>query len=118
MPEFDFEKLDVYQKGLSFAKEVYRVTSTFPKTEQFGITSQIRKAALSVPLNIAEGVGRDSYAERKHFYYIARGSIYECVPILSMANQLSLIQDEVHDKLLGDCHQLARMLNGLIASVR
>ena len=73
---------------------------------------------MSVPLNIAEGVGRDSFAERKRFYYIARGSVYECVPILSMANQLSLIKDDVHRELLDDCHRLARMLNGLIASIK
>jgi len=104
MAQFDFEKLSVYQKALSFADEVYRVTKAFPQPEQFGMKSQLRRAALSISLNIAERVGRDSFAERKRFYFIARGSIYECVPLLALAERQSFLPVETEKKLLADCH--------------
>jgi four helix bundle protein len=118
MAEFDFEKLQVYQKAISFADEIYRISKGFPKQEQFGITAQLRRAALSISLNLAEGVGRDSHADRKRFYYFSRGSVYECVPILVLAAKQSFLPPETQKRLLTLCHELARMLNGLIASLR
>ena len=118
MAEFDFEKLHVYQKAVSFADEIYRLTRAFPKQEQFGMTSQLRRAALSIPLNIAEGVGRDSFTERKRFYFFARGSIYECVPLLALAERQAFLPAATQNKLLANCHELARMLNGLISALK
>jgi four helix bundle protein len=115
--EFDFERLLVYQKAVSFANEIYRLTKGFPRQEQFVMANQLRRAALSVSLNIAEGVGRDSFGERKRFYLIARGSTYECVPLLKIAESQDFVSAKVQKKLRADCYELASMLNGLIKSL-
>lgn len=115
--EFDFERLLVYQKAVAFAQEIYGLTKAFPRQEQFVLASQLRRAALSVSLNIAEGVGRDSFGERKRFYLIARGSTYECVPLLQLAESQDFVPARVQKKLRTDCYELASMLNGLIKSL-
>jgi len=115
---FDFEKLSVYQKSTSFADRIYKITARFPKSELFGLTSQLQRAAVSIPCNIAEGVGRDSLADRKRFYYIARGSLYECIPLISIAVSQKYLPQKQSDDLMNDCHEIARMLGGLINSLR
>ena len=118
MPEFDFEKLSVYQKAVSFADGIYRITQAFPKQEQFGMTSQLRRAAVSISLNIAEGVGRDFHGERKRFYLIARGSIYECVALLTLAGNQEFLPAKTRMDLVANCRELTKMLNGLIRALR
>jgi four helix bundle protein len=82
--KFGFEKLRVYQDSLNFSKEIYKLTKNFPKDELFGITSQLRRAALSLGLNIAEGTSLTK-TEFRSFLRRARGSVYECVPLLSLS---------------------------------
>lgn len=83
--DFDFEKLEAYQRALDFANELYESTKKFPQAEQFGIVNQLRRASLSVSLNIAEGVDRYSSRERKGFYRMARSSINECLPLIEVS---------------------------------
>ena len=82
--KFNFENLRVYQDALDFSKQVYKVCRRFPKDELFGLTSQLRRAASSIPLNIAEGSGLTK-TEFKNFLRRARGSVCECVTILHLA---------------------------------
>jgi four helix bundle protein len=110
---FRFEKLLVYQKAVDFADQV------FDKTEKFGrgygfLVNQLNRAALSISANIAEGNGRFTKADRRHFFGIARGSVQECVHILELAKRRRLLTPEHHASLKDSQEEIARMLSGLI----
>lgn len=110
---FDFEKLEIYQKALLFANDTYNLSKKFPKEEQFGITSQLRRASLSISLNIAEGSGR-SKKEFRHFLIIARTSVHECVPILRILKLQNYISEKEENSYYAKCVELAKMICGLI----
>lgn len=110
---FRFEKLDVWQKAVALASDVYGVTRAFPNEERFGLTSQMRRAAVSVSSNIAEGTGRTSNAEFARFIEIAYGSLMEVVSQALIARGEGFV-DQPAPKLLYDkAEELARMLSGL-----
>ena len=110
---FDFEKLEVYKKAIDFANDIYNLTKKFPKDEQFGITSQLRRAAISISLNIAEGSGR-SKKEFRHFVIMARTSVQECIPLLEISYLQNYITEEERLKYYSRCEELSKMLCGLI----
>jgi len=110
---FDFEKLEVYKKAINFADDIYNLTKKFPKDEQFGIISQLRRAATSVSLNIAEGSGR-SKREFKHYILMARTSTQECVPLLKISGYINNGEVDNHYK---KCEELSKMLCGLFNSL-
>lgn len=87
------QKLHAYHFSKLFVLECYKVTKTFPQEEKFGIISQVRRAALSVHLNISEGASRKSEAERKRFYEIARSSVVEVDAALDIAKELNYLED-------------------------
>jgi four helix bundle protein len=93
------QKLDIYGTSRLFVRECYRLTNCLPAEERYGMISQIRRAALSVHLNIAEGASRKSNAERKRYYEIARGSVIEIDAALDVAQDLSYLQNIQTDKL-------------------
>jgi four helix bundle protein len=95
----------------------YRATGTFPKEEQFGLTSQLRRAAVSIPSNIAEGQGRLSEKEFRHFLGQARGSLMEVETQLQIAQNLGYVQPTQTSELLKACGEVGRILNGLLASI-
>jgi four helix bundle protein len=113
---FAFEDLRIYNDALSFTKEIYKLTKLFPQEEVFGITSQLRRAASSVALNIAEGSGL-SKREFKNFLRRARGSIYECVPILDIALDNNYISEEDHQRVYNSCNALAKSISALMKSM-
>lgn len=115
---FDFEKLEVYQRAVNFADTVYVATRKFPKYEQFGVVSQLRRAALSTPLNIAEGAGRYHNNERRQFYRMARSSVHECIPLLEISKRQKYLPAEESLQYYLECHELARMISGLIKSLK
>ena len=86
----------------------------FPSEERYGLTSQLRRAAISVPLNIAEGQGRGSQAENKQFVLIARGSLYEILAILEIAHHRSFLTDQARQRLRTEVFSLLRQLNMLL----
>lgn len=96
---------------------VYRATAGFPKDELFGLTSQLRRAAVSIPSNIAEGQGRLSEKEFRHFLGQARGSLMEVETQLQIAENLGYLEKEPERVLLEACAEVGRILNGLLASV-
>jgi len=93
MREFSFEKLDVWQIARKFTKEIYRISSCFPDEEKFGLTSQIRRAAVSVSSNIAEGSSRRSGIEQARYTEIAYGSLLELLNQLILAGDLNFISE-------------------------
>jgi len=114
---FGFEKLDVYNKGIAFTKEIYQLSTKFPGSEKFGITSQLRRAAVSSVLNIAEGNGR-STKEYIYFLNVARGSLNECIAVLDITLALGYIQKKVRDNLYSKIEELSKILGGLIKSLK
>jgi four helix bundle protein len=114
---FDFEKLFVYKKAIGFVNEIYILTREFPKEELFGITGQLRRASVSVALNIAEGSGR-SKKEFKRFLIMARASVHECVAILEISSLQGYITKEKKERYCNACIELAKMLSGLMGSLK
>jgi four helix bundle protein len=114
---FRFEELDVYKESLEFANEIYDMTKRYPKTEIFGTINQIRRAAMSVSQNIAEGSGRTK-KEFRHFLDMARTSLYECIPLLEISKMQGYINTGEFSKLYERCNILAKRLNALKNSIR
>ena len=114
--QFNFEKLSVYKKSNEFVNEIYLLTKKYPREEMFGLISQLRRAAVSISLNIAEGSARTK-KDFSRFIDMARGSIFECITIL----EISLNQDYV-DKIRFDefkkkLIEISKMLSGLKSSL-
>jgi len=115
--KFLFEKLGVYQRAVDFANRIHELTKQFPKNVQFGIADQLRRAALSIALNIAEGSGCYHKGEKKQFYRISRRSVFECVPALAISRRQEFISQSEYQSLYAECYELSRMIAGLITSV-
>ncbi|WP_302480101.1 four helix bundle protein [Sphingomonas bacterium] len=108
----------VWQRGMLIAEQVYLLTRGFPRDELFGLTSQMRRAAVSVPANIAEGYGRGTQASYLSFLRIARGSLLELETHLILAARVGLASDTAVDGLAADIAEVGRMLQALITKVR
>jgi four helix bundle protein len=113
-----YKDLIVWQKAKAFATEIYHATEPFPKAEIYGLTSQLRRAAVSVVSNIAEGQGRLTKGEFCHFLGQARGSLLEVETQLSIAFDLHFIEDKEFRKMEGLSSEVQRLLNGLIESMQ
>ncbi|MEO5563431.1 MAG: four helix bundle protein [Chitinophagaceae bacterium] len=115
MSEFkSYKQLDAWIRARNFVKEIYIVTREFPKEELYGFVSQMRRCAVSVPSNIAEGYGRQYKKETLHFLHIARGSLYELETQLYLASDLSYIGETRFDELIIILEECRKLLNGLI----
>ena len=110
----DYKKYKVWELGHEVTLEVYRLTKTFPKDENFGITSQMRRAAYSIPSNISEGCGRESDAEFKRFLTIARGSASELEYFTILAKDLEYIKEEIFSELNDKVDRIRRSITNLI----
>ena len=113
-----YQDLIAWQKAKAFATEIYRVTEPFPKAEIYGLTSQLRRAAVSVASNIAEGQSRLTKGEFCHFLGQARGSLLEVETQLSIASDLHLLDETEFNGLQQRSSEVCRLLNGLIESMR
>jgi len=115
---YRYQDLMVWQKAKAFASEIYRATEPFPKTEIHGLTSQLRRAAVSVASNIAEGQGRLTKREFCHFFGQARGSLLELEAQLSISLDLHFLEEDKFHDLQQRSFEVRRLLNGLIESMR
>ena len=115
---FAHENREVWQEAIDLAKNVYRITDSFPNHELFGLTGQLRRAAVSVSCNIAEGKGRHHPKEFVQFLYVARGSLYETLALLRLSSELGFLSGEGHSALRGKSAVIGRKLNGLINSLK
>ena len=111
--DFYYRKLEVYHKSMELVTRVYHLTKTFPTSEQYGLTNQIQRAVISIPSNIAEGMGRFSNKERIHFLEIANGSIMEVMCQLEVSQLLGYISQQQFDELELFISETTRMLVGL-----
>jgi four helix bundle protein len=112
------ERLDVWKKAVDFVVEIYRATEDFPKDERFGLVSQLRRAAVSIPANLAEGAARSFPKETLHFISNAQGSASEVATELIIANRLGYLKAEVHTQLEESCREISRMMTGLAQYMR
>lgn len=110
--KFNFEKLDVYKKSKDFTNSIYSISTCFPKEEIFGLTSQLRRASVSILLNLAEGSSRTK-KDFSRFVDIARGSVFECLAILQIALSQNYIKNNEFENLSENLVEISKMLSGL-----
>jgi four helix bundle protein len=113
-----FRDLLVWQKAKSLAVQIYSATEHFPRNEIYGLTSQMRRAAISVISNIAEGQGRLTTNEFLHFLGLARGSLHELEAQIEIAHDLAYTEPPAHKRIESDLYQVLGLLNRLIEAIR
>jgi four helix bundle protein len=114
---FRFEKLEVWHKSVDFADGIYSMTRAFPADERFGLTSQMRRAGVSISSNVAEGSSRSSDADFGRFIEIGYGSLMEVVSQANIAKRQGFLAQSDFDRLYHESERLARMLSGLRSSL-
>jgi four helix bundle protein len=113
-----FQDLNIWKEAHNLTLEVYQITESFPKTEVFGLVSQIRRAAASVPANIAEGMGRNTTKELLSFLYNSRGSLSEVIYHLILSKDLNYLEKERFDELYSRYNGLGKGINVFISKLR
>jgi four helix bundle protein len=113
----NYKELNVWQKSYKLCLHIYKVTKRFPKDEMYGLTSQIRRSAVSIPSNIAEGYGRKTTLEYVRFLYIAYGSVCELETQTMLSGDLDYVGEERLQKLRAEIGDVERMLKALIKSL-
>lgn len=111
--KFSFEKLNVWQNSMDFVKQIYELTEKFPKSELYCLTSQIRRAVISIPSNIAEGSTRNSFKDQARFSEIAFGSLLEVLNQIIISNKLGYISEADLNLIRLDIENISRQLNAL-----
>lgn len=112
-----YRDLIVWQKSMALARRAYALSMTLPKNETYGLLTQIRRAAVSVPCNVAEGHGRLTDLQFRHFLGNARGSLYELQTQIELAADIGYFDNKSVRELLEQCSEVARLINGLLASL-
>lgn len=116
--EAGYKKLNVYKKANELTLLIYKFTKNFPKDELFGLVSQMRRAAVSVPANIVEGYGRKTIKDKVHFYYICRGSLNELEYYIDLCLSLKYLNNDEYTSLLIARNDVGKLLNGFIKSLQ
>jgi len=116
-PIESFRDLVAWQKTFALGLEVYRITRPFPAEERYGLVSQMRRCAVSIPSNIAEGYGRESRTDYIRYLKIARGSLLELETQLMFSGELGYCEQAATDSLVSQTNECGRILNGLIRSL-
>lgn len=114
----DFKKYEIWVESMKLVKLVYQVTAAFPKEEKFGLTSQMCRAAVSIPSNIAEGTSRNSEIEFKRFLEIALGSSFELETQLMLSVQIGFVKDTDLSSLILDLNKIQKQINNLITKTK
>lgn len=112
------KKLIVWRKTVLFVKDIYLISSSFPPQEKYGMSSQLKRASVSILLNIAEGAARGSYKEFAYFLNISRGSVSEVDALLDVLKELEYIDAEKYDGLVSKLNEISALLQGLINKVK
>src|SRR5262245_51084757 len=111
---FIFENLEVYQRAVDLAEKIDRLTEGFAGRGNYYLADQLRRAVISISLNIAEGNGRWHVKDRRNFFWIARGSAFECVPLVELCRRKKLMTEETCPELKAELEIIAKMLAALI----
>ena len=118
MKEQKFRKLSIWHKAMELTEEIYKITKDFPKDELYGLTSQLRRAAVSIAMNIAEGSGADSDMEFRRFLIIALRSTYEVMCGTELSIKLKYITEEKGNKILNQLEELSAMITGFTKKLK
>jgi len=113
-----YQDLEVWKKSIAWVETIYNISTNFPLEEKYGMTSQLRRAAVSVPANIAEGAARSGTGEFLQFLSVAGGSLAEVETLLILAHRLKLLPKEKAEMLLDEAKEIGKMLSGLKRSLR
>jgi four helix bundle protein len=113
----NFEKLDVWNEAIAFADTIYTLTKVFPEDERFGLTNQMRRAAVSISSNIAEGSSRSSRPDFARFIEIATGSVFEVVSQVTVSKRQGFLTDQAYEQVYSVAEKQSRMLSGLRRSL-
>ena len=111
-----YKNLEAWKQAMQLVKDIYLLTKKYPKEELFALTSQTKRAAVSIPANIAEGIGRNFKRDTIQFLHIARGSLYELETLINIAIMVNIILDEDFINLTDRINELVKITNGLIRS--
>ena len=113
---FRFERFEAWKRAIEFANAMFDLADTLPQKYQFSLGEQLRRAALSIPTNLAEGSGRDNPKEERYLYGVAKGSVYEVVSLLVMIGQRGHLTQEAYREYHGEANEIAAMITGAIKS--
>ena len=113
MDMHDYKKLDVWEKSMKLVQDTYELTKSFPEEEKFGLVSQARRCATSIPSNIAEGAGRNTDKEFNNFLSIALGSAFELETQIILSQRLEFVSKDRANKILSDLDSICRMIHSL-----
>lgn len=113
----NFRELNVWKKSMDLVTEIYKITRSFPKEEQYGLTNQIRRCAISIPSNIAEGAGRNGNKEFSHFLSIALGSGFELETQLIIGKRLDFMESQIFETIESELIEIQKMISGLQKSL-
>lgn len=114
----DYKNYKVWQRSHKLVLSIYTVTKEYPKTEQFGLVSQMNRAAISIPTNIAEGCGRETQKELIRFLYISSGSAHELDYLLLISKELGFLANETANDLIQEIDEIKKMLAALIKTIK
>jgi len=112
-----FQDLKIWQRSIKLVEQIYKLTTNYPNDEKFGLVIQIRRSAVSIPSNIAEGFGRWGNKEFRHFLYISMGSCAELTTQLVISSNLGYIKKIETDKLVDEINQISKMITALIKKI-
>lgn len=112
--EGDYKSLDVWKESRKLVSEIYLITEHFPESEKFGITNQMRRAAVSIPSNIAEGIARNSKKDTCRFFYISKGSLYELETQIYLSLDLKYLSEKELEKIILQLTSVRKLIIGLI----
>jgi len=113
----NYKDLDIWKRSIELVEEIYRLTKTFPKEELYGLTSQMRRAAISIPSNIAEGFTRLHNKEYRQFLYISLGSCAELNTQIIISSRLSYLSNEKANRTINEIEEISKMIMGLIKKI-
>ena len=111
---FKFERLEVWKKSIVLYEKIVQVSNSIDQRDQFSLGEQIRRAALSISTNIAEGTGREGNKESKYFFNVAKGSVYEVVNLLHVMKRNGNFASSDYETLYEWCDEIAKMLSGIL----
>jgi len=110
----NYQMLEAWKISMALVKQIYIITKEFPKEELYGLTSQIKRAAISIPSNIAEGMGRQYKKDNIQFQHIARGSVYELETLLNISIMVGILDEEIFNRITTELENKIKVLSGLI----
>jgi four helix bundle protein len=113
-----YKDLDAWKLGINLAKKIYEITEKFPDSERYGLSSQMRRASVLIPSNIAEGSGRNHKKEFVQFLYLARGSLLELETQIELSKMMKFLDNDQYKTIIGLLNRTHRVINGLIFALK